>query len=99
MRPIWIYGGLIYMFKYMSDKDKILKGLNYNESGYQSISNVYKEATEEDNTITLKYVKGWYTHFNEPKTHLKGTNSYMAPYPECEYQLDIFFFRTNQHQT
>jgi hypothetical protein len=46
MRPIWIYGGLKYMFKYMSDKDKILKDLYYNESGYQSISNLYKEAKE-----------------------------------------------------
>ena len=44
MRPIWIYGGLKYMFKYMSDKDKILKDLYYNESGYQSINNLYKEA-------------------------------------------------------
>ena len=53
MRPIWIHGGLKYMFKYMSDKDKILKDLYYNESSYQSCSILYKEAKEKDNTITL----------------------------------------------
>ena len=79
------------MFKYMSDKDKILKDLYYNESGYQSINNLYKEAKEKDNTITLNYVKGWYKHFNEPKTQLKGSNSYIAPDPYFEYQLDLFF--------
>ena len=52
----------------MSDKDKILKDLYYNELGYQSINNLYKEAKEKDNTITSNYVKGWYKHFNEPKT-------------------------------
>ena len=79
------------MFKYMSDKDKILKDLYYNESGYQSINNLYKEAKEKDKTITLNYVKGWYKHFNEPKTQLKGSNSYIAPDPYFEYQLDLFF--------
>jgi len=91
MRPIWIYGGLKYMFNYMSDKDKILKDLYYNDSGYQSINNLCKEAKEKDNTITLNYVKGWYKHFNEPKTQLKGTNNYIAPDPYFEYQLDLFF--------
>ena len=47
------------MFKYMSDKDKILKDLYYNETCYQSINNLYKEAKEKDTTITLNYVKGW----------------------------------------
>ena len=52
MRPIWIDGGLIYLFKYMSDKDKLLKDLYYNESGCQSRNNLYKEA--ENNTINIK---------------------------------------------
>ena len=47
MRPFWIYEGLKFMFKYMSDKDKILPDLYYNESGYQSINNLYKEAKEK----------------------------------------------------
>ena len=51
----------------MSDKDKILKDLYYNESGYQSINNLYKEAKEKDKSIAFNYVKGWYNHFNEPK--------------------------------
>ena len=91
MRTIWLYVRIIYMFVYMGDKDKLSKELYFNESGYESINNLYKEAKEKDNTITLNYVKGWYKHFNEPKTQLKGSNSYIAPDPYVEYQLDLFF--------
>ena len=75
----------------MSDKDKILADLYYNESGYQSINNLYTEAKEKDNTITLNYVEGWYKHFNEPKTQLKGSNSSIAPDPYFEYQNRLIF--------
>ena len=72
------------MFKYMSDKDKILKDLYYNESVINLSNNSYREAKEKDNTITLNYAKCWYKHFNEPKTQLKGSNSYIAPDPYFE---------------
>ena len=85
------------MFTYMGDKGKLLKDLQFHESGYQSINNLYKEAKEKDNTITLNYVKGWYKHFSELRTQLKGPNNQIALDPSFEYQLD-FFLQTNQNQ-
>ena len=75
----------------MSEKDSLLKKLYYNELGYQSINNLYKEAKKEDNTMTLNYVRDWYQHFKTIKTQLKGQNSFIAPEPYYEYQLDLFF--------
>ena len=77
----------------MSDKDKdeLLKNLYYNELGYQSISRLFKEAKKIDETITLAYVKDWYNYFNQRKTQLRGQNSYIAPSPYWEYQVDLFF--------
>ena len=54
------------------------------------LSTYIRRLKEKDNTITLNYVKGWYNHFNGPKTQLKGTNSYIAPDPYFEYQIDLF---------
>ena len=75
----------------MSDKDSLLKRLYYNELGYQSINNLYKEAKKEDNNMTLNYVRDWYQHFKTIKTQLKGQNSFIAPEPYYEYQIDLFF--------
>ena len=80
----------------MSDKDSLLKKLYYNELGYQSINNLYKEAKKEDNTMTLNYVRDWYQHFKTIKTQLKGQNSCIAPEPYYEYQIDLFFNRSTK---
>ena len=75
----------------MSDKDSLFKRLYYNELGYQSNNNLYKEAKKEDNSMTLNYVRDWYQHFKTIKTQLKGQNSFIAPEPYYEYQIDLFF--------
>ena len=80
----------------MSEKDSLLKKLYYNELGYQSINNLYKEAKKEDNTMTLNYVRDWYQHFKTIKTQLKGQNSFIALEPYYEYQIDLFFKQINQ---
>ena len=50
-----------------------------------------KEATKIDETITSAYVKDWYNYFNQRRTQLRGQNSYIAPNPYWEYQVDLFF--------
>ena len=74
-----------------NNKDELLK-IYYHELGYQSISRLFKEAKNIDKTITLAYVKDWYNYFNERRTQLRGQNSYIAPRPYWEYQVDLFFF-------
>ena len=73
------------------NKDELLKNLYYHELGYQSISRLFKEAKTIDGNITLAYVKDWYNYFNKRKTQLRGQNSYIAPSPCWEYQVDLFF--------
>ena len=41
----------------MTDSDKIIRQVYYNESGFGSIAETYKEAREILNTITLNDVK------------------------------------------
>jgi hypothetical protein len=41
--------------------------------------------------MTLNYVRDWYQHFKTIKTQLKGQNSFIAPEPYYEYQIDLFF--------
>ena len=74
-----------------NNKDELLKNLYYHELGYQSISHLFKDAKKIDNNITLAYVKDWYNYFNETKKQLRGQNSYIAPQPYWEYQVDLFF--------
>ena len=75
----------------MTDKDLMIKILYYNELGYQSTNNLYNEAKQEHNEITLSYVKEWYKSFATIKTQLPGYNSFAAPYPHYEYQIDLLF--------
>ena len=74
----------------MSGKDEFLKIYDLDMS-YQSINRLCKEAKEMDEDIALAYVKGWYNHFNDRTTQLHGFNSYIAPSPNWEYQIDLFF--------
>jgi len=63
-----------------------------------NLSITYIRRLKKKDKTSLMYVKGWYKNFNEPSTQLKGSNSYIAPDPYFEYQLDLFFLQTNQHQ-
>ena len=74
-----------------TDKDELVKTLYYNELGCQSILHLFKEAKKINKDITLAYVRSWYNYINETKPQLKGTNSYIAPQPNWEYQVDLFF--------
>ena len=82
----------------MSDKDSLVKRLYYNEFGYQSINNLFEEAKQGDNSMDLNYVRDWYQHFKTIKPQLKGHNSFIAPEPYYEYQIDLCFKQINQSQ-
>ena len=47
------------------EKIELLKKLYFNPSGYQSKQNLYKEAKQQDPTISVKFVNEWYDIFNE----------------------------------
>jgi len=61
--------------------DRIIKKVYYNPSGYGSITSTLKEAFKQDKTITLNTVTQWFKSNPETTKQVKGSNSFVAPYP------------------
>ena len=81
----------------MESKNKLLNKLYFDQAGFSSIQNLYKEAKLKDPSITLAFVKEWHNN-NVGKSRYKGTNSFVAPYPYYEYQVDLFFMTDLENQ-
>jgi hypothetical protein len=78
---------------------KLLNHIYYDPAGYGSIISTFKEAFKQYKTITLNYVRQWFKSNLETTKQVKGSNSFVAPYPYYEYQLDLMFFSDLQKQT
>ena len=51
---------------------------------------LYKQAKEDNIDISLEYVKNWIKKQpNKQRKGYKGYNSYKAPFPRSQYQIDI----------
>ena len=72
-------------------KDDLLSNLYYDlDKGYGSAQSLYKQAQEEDIHISLEYAKNWIKKQpNKQRKGYKGYNSYKAPFPRYQYQIDI----------
>ena len=79
----------------MSEKDKIISEVYYDQAGFGSIATTYKDAKKKDASITMQDVKEWFQENVERKKQLSGYNSFIAPDINFEYQLDLFFISTN----
>ncbi len=80
------------------EKDKIISGIYYNESGYGSIKTTYSDARLKNNKITLKYVQEWFRTNVGNKAQPGGTNSFIAPHAYYEYQIDLFRIKDLKNQ-
>ncbi len=81
------------------EKDKIIHDLYYNKGGFGSIVNTHNQARQQDKSITIKYVKYWFNRNVERKSQVSGMNSFVAPFPNFEYQIDLCFFADLENQT
>ena len=81
------------------DKNIILNKLYFDPSGFQSQQRLYKEAKQKDNTITMKDVKEWYSQNVEKTRYYGGSNSFVAPHANYEYQIDLFFITDLENQS
>ena len=79
----------------MSEKDKIISEVYYDQAGFGSIATTYKDAKKKDASITMQDVKEWFQENVERKKQLSGYNSFIAPDINFEYQLDLFFITKN----
>lgn len=82
----------------VEERDKIIHEIYYNKNGFGSITNTYKQAHEEDKAISMKYVKYWFNRNIEKTAQVRGMNSFAAPHPNFEYQIDLCFFADLENQ-
>jgi hypothetical protein len=82
----------------MDKKFEIVSKIYHDPSGYGSIKTTFDDAKKVDKTITIDDVKDWFRKNVEKKNQLKGMNSFVAPHPYYEYQLDLFFINDLENQ-
>ena len=75
----------------MTSKEEIISNIYHDlETGYGSIRNTFEQANKKDPSITLEDVRTWMSkHPNKQRRPYKSSNSYTAPFPRFEYQIDI----------
>jgi len=74
-----------------SKKQEILKKIYYDRSGYGSMQMTFQDAKKKDNSITLQDTRDFFKNNVSQKKQQRGSNSFIAPYANYEYQLDLFF--------
>ena len=75
----------------MSDKQKIIHDIYFDRSGFGSKAITLKDAKQKDKTITADDVNKFFRENVEIKRKPRGTNSFVAPYNNHTYQIDLFF--------
>ena len=73
------------------DKDEILKKLYYDvDEGFGSVRDLYEKANKVEAGFTLDYVSKWMkSQPNKQTRNYKNYNSYTAPFPKYEFQIDL----------
>ena len=72
----------------------------YNEpSGFGSLKTTLEDARKIDKSITNEDVKKFFRENVEQKKQIQGYNSFIAPYPNYEFQIDLFFINDVDNQT
>ena len=75
------------------DKENIFRNIYYNEDGFGSIDETYKEAKKQLNNIIIEDTKQWLEKQKGRQTKAyKGFNSYVADEPLEEIQIDLADF-------
>ena len=82
----------------MDSKQEILKKIYYDRSGYGSMQTTYQDAKKKDNTITMNDVKHFFKNNVSQKKQQRGSNTFIAPYTNYEFQLDLFFINDIPNQ-
>ena len=83
----------------MSTKQEIIANIYYDKSGFSSKVTTLKDAREKDKNITMKDVEEFFRKNVEIKKKPRGQNSFVAPYNNHTYQLDLFFISSEDIET
>lgn len=79
-------------------KAATISKIYFDEGGYGSLQNTFKEAKADDPSISYQDVADWFQQNTQRKTQLKGYNSYIPKRAGDEYQIDLFFINDLENQ-
>jgi stalled ribosome alternative rescue factor ArfA len=82
----------------MSNKENVISQIYFDPGGFGSIKQTFQDARKKDNSITLDDVKEFFRTRVEKKNKAYGFNSFVAPRPYYEYQVDLFFINDLDNQ-
>lgn len=72
-------------------KQETIGNIYFDKAGFGSRKTTLQDAKERDPTITMKDVEKFFKDNVEIKKNPRGWNSFVAPYNNHTYQVDIFF--------
>ena len=82
----------------MSNKENVISQIYFDPGGFGSIKQTFQDARKKYNSITLDDVKEFFRTRVEKKNKAYGFNSFVAPRPYYEYQVDLFFINDLDNQ-
>ena len=74
-----------------NSKQKIINDIYYDRAGFGSKKTTLEDAKKKDPTIKMADVEEFFKKNVEIKKQPRGYNSFVAPYNNHTYQIDIFF--------
>ena len=79
-------------------KNDIIKAIYFDKAGFGSKKQTLKDAREKDRTITMSDVDNFFRQNVEQKKQIRGRNTFVAPEPFYEFQMDLFFINDLENQ-
>ncbi len=83
----------------MPTVNEIISKIYNDPSGFGSLKTTLEDARKIDKSITNEDVKKFFQEKVEQKKQIPGYNSFIAPYPNYEFQIDLFFITDVDNQT
>ena len=77
---------------YMADKQKIIADMNFDHSGFGSKALTFKDSKAKDASITRSDVEKFFKENVDEKRKPRGMNSFVAPFNNHTFQMDLFFY-------
>ena len=78
----------------IQEKNKIIRDAWEDQKrGFGSKVSLIKDAKSLSSQITTKDVHEWWDLNRERKQKMKGYNSFVAPHPMYELQIDMFYYK------
>jgi len=80
----------------MRSVNDTIKEVYFGEGGYGSAKETLKDAKAKNPVVTMQDVQAWREKYLPRKTPLRGFNSYVAPGPLHNFQVDMFWYKFEQ---